>query len=274
MGFNWKAIKSYGDDEVALYRLLGEMMRSRATLIDLDQIRAFLMSADLPHDGWLGLGEALHRTTSGSPVGYDIWLAWLESFHDIDVDDDVLGERWLEFGAELSEPSEVSADFDPNVDVLPDAPRATGEHAAVGAPPSPHATGEHAAMPRAPQARVDLPFDDGGKTEVEPVIKSAHTTTGVLGASPTQLLKLFPEGPFDIRLFDHQYDGVDEFAVLALIKRGLFFGSYVRLRNEWLPAHRHPSFTDLARQCSDEAARILARHAEDEYAHSPQTDPL
>lgn len=266
MGFNWKAIRSYDDDEVAHYRLLGEMLRRKATLTDLDQIRMFLLKADLPMDGWLGLGEALHRTTSGSPVGYDIWLAWLETFDDIDVDDDKLGEEWISFGADMSEASE-GTDYDPNMDVLPspEPPRpSSSELPAIEAP-------RHRHVETDPMTEAD--DDDTDATSMNSAIRSrSQTHTGLLGRSPTQLLELVPRGPFQVEIFGVRYKDVDEYAVLTLLKRGLFLAARVQSGDRWVAAWKHPAFASICEPLEDEARRILTRRPPEDDA--TQTNPV
>lgn len=258
MGFNWRAINSYEDSEVALYRLLGEMLRRRADLADLDGIRDFLLKAQLQSDGWLSLGEALHRTTSGSPVGFDIWLAWLQTFEDVDVDQERLGAKWVGFGEDLSDAVE---DFDPRVDVLPQA--------SVAAAPEPDAL-----VPADVGTEADDDYDEDATDMMAPAgldrpASSPRTNTGVLAESPTQLLRLVPQGPFVVRLFEREYYGVDEYTVLTLIKRGLFLGAEVQFGDQWLPSWKHPAFVGISGRLAAEAARILTRDFDDEPATQP-----
>ena len=264
MSFNWKAIQSYEDSEVALYRLLGEMLRRKANLSDLEQTRAFLLRANLNSDGWLSLGEALHRTTSGSPVGYDIWLAWLHTFDDVDVDVERLGGVWTEFGEDLSEVSE-GTDFDPNLDVLP-----------MAEPAQPQASGlPSIRRPIAPADLATIDDDDTDSTSItasQAVLRTSTTpNTGVLGESPTALMRLLPEGPFHLRIFGVEHPDVDEYTVLTLIKRGLFLAADVRAGDRWVSAADHPAFEHISKRLRAEASRILNRESRDQ---DEPTDPL
>ncbi len=254
MSFNWKAIQSYEDPEVALYRLLGEMLRRRARASDLEQIRAFLLGSNLNSDGWLSIGEALHRTTSGAPAGHEIWVAWLETFDDVDVDVERLGMMWVDFGEDLSEASEsVDLDADPPVHDLQ--------------------------IPTAAMTIDDVPSiadddDDTDSTSLTsslPVLRTGlNPNTGMLGESPTQLLRMVPQGPFSLRLFGIEYRQVDEYTVLTLVKRGLFLAAEVRFGDQWLPAWNHPAFSKLAQRMQAEAVRILTRdHGGDEPTTAP-----
>lgn len=247
MGFNWRAINSYEDSEVALYRLLGEMLRRRADHDDLDGIRDFLLRAQLQSDGWLSLGEALHRTTSGSPVGFNIWLAWLQTFDDVDVDHERLSAKWVGFGEDRSEATD---DAEP---ARPSSPAA----AAVPAVPGEMHT-------EADDDDYDLDATDMmTPPAVASTSPSTRTNTGVLAESPTQLLRLVPQGPFVVRLFEREYHNVDEYTVLTLIKRGLFLGADVMFGSQWVPSWQHPAFVGIAARMSAEAARILTRDLDD-----------
>jgi len=237
MAFKWEAIEGYGDSEVALYRLIGEMLQRKATLDDLERIRKFLIAMGPGPDSWRSLGEALHRTTSGSPAGYDIWAEWTEGLHNFDFDADRQGEAWAEFGEELSEASEFS---DPHIEVVPRL------------------------RARAADELETDEDDDDPDTNVLEVQRSRPPTTGVLAASATQLLRMLPQGPYSVRIFGRQFDAVDEYAVLTLMKRGLFLGCHVRFGEGWIPAAEHPAFGSIVERLEEEALRILSS------AHQPQ----
>lgn len=244
MAFKWEAIEKYGDSEVALYRLIGEMLHRKATLDDLEKIRGFLLDMGPGADSWRSLGEALHRTTSGSPAGYDIWVEWTEKLENFDFDPDRQSEAWTEFGEDLSEAHDFKA---PRVEVVP---RPT-------APP--------------PSAKLfeDDEDDPDSSTNVLEVRRSRPPVTGVLAESATQLLRMVPTGPYSLRIFGRQYDGVDEYAVLTLMKRGLFLGCHVRFGEGWIPAAEHPAFGAIVERLEEEAARILssARQVPDEVTN-------
>lgn len=230
MGFDWKAIESYEDSEVGLYRLIGEMLQRKATPDDLESIRAFLLSAHGPaSDAWRSIGEALYRTTSGSDSGYQIWTDWLETLPDIDHQREALSDDWVNFGDELSEAAEIP-------DPIADVP-ARFQH---GDPDEDFAAEDTSTgVMSAPQLQV--------------------AATGVLAESATALLRMVPSGPYTLRIFGREYRQVDEYTILALIKRGLFLGAHIQFGNGWLPAWEHPAFERIAGRLDAEAQRILSR---------------
>jgi hypothetical protein len=227
MSFDWNAIESYEEPEVGLYRLLGEMLQRKATLDDLERIREFLLSSGPASDAWRSIGEALHRTTSGSPAGYDIWVDWTKSLTDFDFNEVRQGEEWAQFGEEFSEAVDVEAE-PVDVQVVP--------------------------------GRLSVDESTGDLDDDTNVLSQRRaTSTGILAESATQLLRMVPTGPYSMRIFGRTFPRVDEYAVLTLIKRGLFLGAEVRFANEWIPAAEHPAFSQIAERLQDEAFRILSR---------------
>lgn len=243
MSFNWDAIEGYDEPEVGLYRLLGEMLQRKATLDDLDRVRAFLLDNIPASDAWRSIGEALHRTTTGSPAGYDIWADWTRSLSDVEFNDARQGELWVRFGEEFSEAAVDYESSSVDVEVVPGLPS------------------------------VDETQDPDDDTNVFSARRS--TSTGVLAESATQLLRMVPTGPYSLRIFGRTFPRVDEYAVLTLIKRGLFLGAEVRFANEWIPAFKHPAFSRIADRLQDEAFRILGREAapEETTARDDVTQP-
>lgn len=236
-GFNWAAIESYGDSEVALYRLLGEMLQYKATLDDLDKIAAFLRDNNLGSETWHSIGEALHRTTSGSPTGYDLWAEWTRSLPDYEYNETRQGEAWYVFGLDVSEASYE----DPHKDVIP--------------------------PPRVSASRGDDDYDeDDDDTDVatnvlaqEAGVGIPRPITGVIGESATSLLSLVPSGVYNIELFGKHYQRVDNYTLLALFKHGVLFGARVEYQGEMVPVHKHPSFGVLVSKVKAETRRLLRR---------------
>lgn len=229
MSFRWDAIDSYGDSEVALYRLLGEMLQRKATLDDLARVRAFLLHDGPTADSWRSLGEALHRTTSGSPSGYDIWVDWTRSLANFDFDSSRQADEWMSFGDERSEATDVH--FDPRIELVPG---------------------------REPTLADDDEEELDTSTGQQSVPRFLPSHTGVLAESATQLLRFVPSGPYTVRLFGRKFEGVDEYRILTLMKRGLFLGCEVRFGGAWLPAAQHPAFEKISARLEEEALRILS----------------
>jgi hypothetical protein len=62
-----------------------------------------------------------------------------------------------------------------------------------------------------------------------------------------------------VRIFGRAFPNIDEYAVLTLLKRGLFLGAEVRQGADWIPAAEHPAFATIAERLRNEAFRILKR---------------
>lgn len=108
--YDWRAIELMSGDS-ANYRLLGEMMQSTATPTDLQQLRQFLVRAQLDESFWYSLGEALFVTTRGGSAGYRLWCAWSRSSLGSRFDESDQVETWRRLRAETSE----AIDFDSDV---------------------------------------------------------------------------------------------------------------------------------------------------------------
>lgn len=101
MPYNWDAINEDPQTETRLYRLIGEMLKGRASMADLERVAQFLQKGQIGPDAWQTVGEALHTTTKGAPEGYRLWAAWSKRLPDVTSDDEELGLLWRRFGGEL-----------------------------------------------------------------------------------------------------------------------------------------------------------------------------
>lgn len=101
MPFDWKAIEEISHPETRLYRLIGEMLRSRANIDDLRSIALFLQRGIAGADAWRTVGEALHTTTKGGTDGLRLWVAWSKALAGVTSDEDELEMMWRRFGGEL-----------------------------------------------------------------------------------------------------------------------------------------------------------------------------
>jgi len=101
MAFDWQAIDEIEHPETRLYRLIGEMLRGKASFQDLERVALFLQKAGVGPEAWHTVGEALHTTTRGSVEGYRLWAAWSKRIPDVTSNDEELGIMWRRFGGEL-----------------------------------------------------------------------------------------------------------------------------------------------------------------------------
>lgn len=233
MAFDWDQIEREAEPQRRLYRLLGEMLARRATADDLERARELLTTKPPSGDSWYSLGEGLFHTSRGSSAGFVLWASWAMEALGSDYDEAQLLAAWQRFALDssdgLDEPLSDAWSSAPVAELGPDD-----------------------------YEEIDHTSDELTRTEVLEHERVAPPITSVLAASPHELICAIPSGPFAIRLFGIVYDDVDEFTLLALLRRGLLLACDVLISGRWVPVEHHPAFDVVLRKMREEAARVLA----------------
>lgn len=238
MAYDWSSIRGEETAELRMYRLLGEMLARRATGRDLEILRDFLAVERPGVDAWHSLGEALFHTTRGGAAGYVLWSSWGKAIAGSDYDEGQMLAAWQRFRIDASEGLEQSTDAEQVRYTVFDEPMTLQVY----------------------------DFDDEWEADDEMLSRTnvlraervEPPITSVLADSAPRLLSFIPTGPFTLRIFDEIYDDVDEYTILALLRRGLFLGADVLFGGRWIRAAEHPAFDTLIRHVRDEARRVLA----------------
>lgn len=230
MGLDWRRIEDATTEEAGLWRLVDELNKSEASEGDLRRVRHILRFGDLPEDVRICIRDALRRdprrsTQRLSPL-------WAGSSVDIDT-------------TALEVPTQEMAALAPGVG------RAERVHE------EPYE-----------ETQIDIPTqilgnDSPGESwsEIEPPPAISPVEESSLIAKPTpELMRLVPVGPHRLRFGDSVYGGVDELAVLELLRRGILLGSEIDAGGgRWIRVIDHPAFDGLIRTMGSEMNRVITR---------------
>lgn len=240
MAFDWITIAEAGSAEMRLYRLLGEMLQRQACDDDLDRLRRFLAAERPGIDVWHSLGEALFHTTRGRETGYRLWTAWARATAGDQYDEGQMLAAWQRMRIDVSESLEENTEDD-------------RWHAELHDPPTLQID-EFDEFDELDEEGDELLSRTGvlGNEAIAPPI------TSVLADSPARLMSYLPSGPYTIRVLDEVYEDVDEFTLLALLRRGMFLGMDVLFGARWVRVEEHPAFETIIRSMKREARRVLA----------------
>lgn len=230
MAFDWKAIQEQENADLAFYRLLGEMLQRRATYDDLQRIGIFLDELGPGSDAWHTIGEALFHTSGGTSSGYDVWCSWAKNLPDTHYNEALHMAAWERFRADMSDGLEEHTDEPPTIQFDSDA-------------------------------EFDEPEEEARSAGV--VTRVLSDPIGEAGAplihrDARELLPLLPSGPFTIRLMGQVWDGIDEFTMLSLLRRGVFFGVDILFGARWINAAEHPGFAPLIDRLLEETRTVLS----------------
>jgi len=236
MAFDWDKIAGEETAELRMYRLLGEMLARRATGRDLERLRDFLAAERPGVDVWHSLGEALFHTTRGGASGYVLWTSWGRALAAEDYDEGQMLAAWQRFRIDASDGLEETTEGEL---------RFSEYHEPLTLQVS--------------EYDVEWePDEDLSRTDVVKAETVPPPITSILADSAPRLLSFLPTGPFTVRVFGEVYDNVDEYTLLALLRRGIFLGADVLFGGRWVRAADHPAFDVLARHMHEEARRVLA----------------
>ncbi len=230
MPYNWKQI--YEDKgDTRLYRLIGEMHSKRANRQDLEYIQKFLRESDLGFDAWQTLGESLHRTTKGAEIGFRLWRSWTKTFDKEELKEiqGRLHEIWKGFGDTAPKAPVIDNKDEPPTDVV--------------------------------EVEVEVEIEVDVDDEVE---HTGPTNTAVVKFPKPKLMSYVPQGPYTIRFLGEEFENVDEFAIVDLLRRGLLLGAEVKYEGSWVPVPNHPAFEELTTVMRNEVRRVLEASGEPE----------
>lgn len=239
MGYDWHAIRAQDRSEMAFYRLLGEMLRRRATRADLDRVRGFLGTVRPGVEAWHSLGEALFHTTRGSSDGFRIWCSWARTIDGHDYEESQHLAAWQRFRRDLSETLDETSD--------------------VGLAESTDADGEPPTIQFEPieieDAELDFEVDSNESTRV--LDPTGPPSTVLIERDVMPLESSIPSGPHTIRYNGEVYDGVDASTLVTLLRRGVLFGVDVLMGGRWVGLIDHPAFAALVGRLNAQAEVVL-----------------
>lgn len=232
MSFDWESIESEESAELGFYRLLGEMLQRRASDADLRRVRTYLHELNPGVDAWHSLGEALFHTTRGTTKGYKVWNDWARRVSDGRFDESQQLAAWQRFRISSSDAFEADTDA------------------------------EFHDLDEPSTIQIDDLPDESALDDEEPDaptrIVGPSTHRSLASSAAPELLSMVPCGPYTIRVFDDVWDHVDEFALLALLRRGLLLGIEILYGGRWVPIMRHPGFEALITRMRHEARVVLS----------------
>jgi hypothetical protein len=228
MSFDWESIEAEATDELGFYRLLGEMLQRTATERDLHRIREYLRTTEVGIDAWLSLGEALFHTSHGSTLGYRIWTEWARRAAGEDFDEPRHVAGWQRFRISSSDAYDA-ADTDAELDDEP------------------------------PTIQIDYLLDDTDEVEDAPTrnLGAAHHSS-VVSTDTARLISMIPCGPYTLRIFDEIWDGVDEFALIGLLRAGVLLGGEILYGGRWVAVVDYPGFDPLVDRLRRDTFHVLA----------------